>query len=188
MNDFNSILESAKKDAEQITAFSGGTPPKPKAVGPTYLEKGDIFRFKDVHLNGNLFKDKELSKPYIHPITGETKTPEILFTVVELLDDNFNPIGAKRLYLGSLCKTVWGYSEDSNGLPKKNGKYIVSDGEVCKAIQKADDIISGINQFSMPLVVSDIHTIETKNFNAKSGDSKFRTASTFQIDKFVKQS
>lgn len=186
-NDFNSALESAKQIGNQVTQFKGGTPPKPRQVGPTYLEKGDIFRFKDVRLNGNLWENKELSKPYINS-KGEEVTPQVLFTVVELLDkDTLQPIGTKQLYLGSLCKTVYGYSADSNNKPKKNGTYIVADGEICKAIQNSADIISGIAQIGeAPIIVTDVHTIETKNFNAKEGDSLFRTGSTFQLDKYVK--
>lgn len=188
MNDFNSALESAKTIGTQVTQFLGGVPPKPRQVGPTYLEKGDIFRFKNVVLNGNLWLNNELSKPYTNT-KGETVTPQVYFTIVELLDkETLQPIGTKQLYLGSLCKTVYGYSADSNGKPKKNGSYIVADGDVCKAIQNSTDIISGIAQFNemTPIIVSDVHTIETKNFNAKEGESLFRTGSTFQLDKYVK--
>ena len=170
----------SEKDFQQVTEFpkdSNNNDVKPtfRAMGKTNVEQGNCFRFNNVTLGGNLYINTSISG----------KNPSY-FTIVELLDPvTQQPTGEGRyFYFSSLCKTVYGYTKDSEGNPiSVPGSYICTGGEVAKDAQNNKDVLSFIQSLvTRAIFVNNIRTLQTYNKFAKEDESKFALGYVFDFD------
>lgn len=177
---FNSVFEDTKKESSEetkkVTSVANidalNIPPRP--LGGSNLEIGDIFTIENI--NSNIWIDN----------TIKSKNP-VYFTIVKMWDSGNNEVGAKRLYLNSLCKTVFKYYQDEFGNVLKDPKtFITTSGDVATDIQKGTNMIESLRTISnsgKKIVVTDKEIIITKNWNIDANNpNPLYTASCYVLD------
>lgn len=165
---FNVLVEDATKNHKRVDSLKDDKGNDIKislrTPGLTTLVKGEIFRFSDVRVGGNLYQNTDI----------KSDNP-VYYTVVELLDSNLAPTGeGKNLYLSSLSKTVYGFEADEEGNPVQiPGSYIVTEGDFAKAAQQnRQDILAFLATIgTRPIKVSNMKTLKTKNAFPKNENS-----------------
>lgn len=160
--------------------------PNPRVTGPMYLEKDEYFIFH----NEKRFRHEDEA---MRRTNADGSVSKVFYLDIEMCNADGTSKGAnKRIYLNSFCKTVYGWGKDDDGNAKRLdgglGKgYITTTGDVADLCQRSN-WTEFLNAISGKLIhVSDVHTIQTKKFNAdKNAPIEFHTGSTFDLN-FVKK-
>lgn len=152
----------------------------PRSLGATYLNEGDIFFIRD--LSKTLRRDEKLEETLNEGREENKKVKPIYFIFVEIVDNNGNYVATKRLYFGSLAKTVQGYELDpTTKTPKKivGAKGCITTlGNVATKVQNDGNIIKTLQDLKdRKIFVKKIHEITTYNKNSK----EWHTGSTLEL-------
>lgn len=171
---FTSFLNETEEKHTKVQNVSSIKPPI-RPLGASGLEKGDIFEIFDIQ--NNVWIDGKLTKKPENPV---------YYTKIKMFDNAGNEIGGKKLYFNSLCKTVFKYYQDEFGNVLKDPKeFITTFGDVATKIQKSDNMISALQSLQgTRIIISDIATIVTKNWNDTDGSAPLYTATCYKFDYF----
>lgn len=169
---FTSFLNETEKNHAKVQNVSALKPPV-RPLGASGLEVGDIFEIYD--LENNVWLDNNLTKKPENPV---------YYTKIKIFDTAGNEVGGKKLYFNSLCKTVFRYYQDEFGNILKDPKeFITTFGDVATDIQKSDNLISALKALQgRKIIISELATIVTKNWNDTDGSTPLYTATCYKFD------
>ena len=182
MDKFDVITSKAINANDVLVDLNSATIeiPKVRALGPNYLEKDDYF----VVDKNALFEDIAMRRTEKDDNGEEKIKTQVYYLIVKLVKADGTPRNiAKRLYLNSFCKTVYGWAKDDEGNIKRSDKYITTTGNVADLVQQKGDwkqILEALD--GKTIHVADIHDIVTREFNAdKNAPIKLKTGHTFDL-------
>lgn len=191
---FDAIVAKATENDVQVDVNAVELP-NIRPLGATYLEENDRFLIEMQYL----FEDKKMRKVEPFDATNPEHTKEgvkkdengnviktqVFYLVVRMVNaDGSHKNQAKKLYLTSLCKTLFEWVSDGQGGIKRTDKPAVhTEGDVPEIVQKAPNFNEALKALDGKFVhVAKITDVSIKKFGTKD---KLDTGHVMTLETFT---
>ena len=177
---FDAIVAKATENDVQVDVNAVELPAI-RPLGATYLEENDRFIIEMQYL----FEDKKMrrtepfdaknpehTKPGVkRDENGNVIKTQVFYLVVRMVNaDGSHKNQAKKLYLNSLCKTLFEWVSDGQGGIKRTDRPAVhTEGDVPGIVQKAPTFNDALKELDGKYVhVSHIESVSIKKFDTQN--------------------